>query len=783
MFEIAPAVGMSGGYQIRNSLRFNSGDTAYLSRTNAAFGSTTTMTFSFWIKPTDFSAVQKRIIGSYNAAPNDFAILIDANNCLYVYNYSPSVALITQQVFRDVASHYHIVVALDTTQAVTTDRIKIYVNGVQITTFSTATYPAQNAILYINQTNPINIGRSNAGTSYLNGYLSEFIFIDGIALDSTYFGRTESTTGQWTPKKYLGTYGTNGFYLPFDDNTTTTTLGYDRSGNANNWTLTNFNVAAGVNNDWVQDTPTNNYCTLNPLNCAVTPTNGAITITSSTTNYSGASTFTMTSGKWYWECVLYAGDIHPMFGIARNNIASNTAWWATTSGYGYYFDGTKYTNSVGTIYGSAYTTNDVIGVAFDADSGSLTFYKNGVSQGVAFTGLTSMDFMPSVGQGSNASASIAVNFGQRPFAYTPPTGFKSLCTKNLPAPTIKQGNKHFDVKTYTGDGTSPRSLTGLTFTPDFTWLKRRTNVASHHLLVDSNRGANGSVMKTLYSAATAAEETASTQGTLIYGLISSLDTNGFTVASGSTSAAGVNNNGDAFVAWNWKANGAAVSNTNGSITSQVSANPSAGFSIVTWTGNGAANATVGHGLSSAPSVYFMKSRNNVGSWPFLYTSVDGSLDYMYLDLTNTGGNATQSLPTSTVLNIQSAAGDNTNGSQIVAYCFTEVPGYSKFGKYTGNGSADGPFVFCGFKPRFVMVKRTDTTGNWVMLDTARDVFNIGAARLWANLANAESTANPLIDFLSNGFKIRDTNSDDNASGGTYIFMAFAEAPFKYSTAR
>lgn len=778
MFELAPAVGMSGNYQIKNSLRFNSADSASMTRAFAASG--TTATFSFWLKRTSLSTVQ-RLFGWTNGVNASFGIQITAADQIDFWNYASgfNARKTTSAVLRDVSAWYHVVCVQDTTNATGEDRLRIYINGVRQTSFSASTIPTQNLATYLGTS-------ATWAVDGTNGYVAEYNFIDGQALDATYFGKTDSVTGQWIPKKYVGTYGTSGFYLPFDDGTSTTTLGYDRSGNANNWTLTNFSVAAGVNNDWMQDTPTNNFCTLNPLQNAIAPTNGAVALTSSTTNYSGISTFTMTSGKWYWECTLIGGSVFPMFGIVRNSIASNSSFWATTLGYAYYYDGTKYNNSVSTAYGAAYTTNDIIGVAFDADAGSLTFYKNGVSQGVAFTGLTSGDFAPAIGQGSNVSVSMAVNFGQRAFAYTPPTGFKALCTKNLPTPTVKKGSKHFNTVTWIGDGTgTTKSITGVGFAPDFVWVKNRS-AATANLLYDAVRGAGNN--KELVSNSTVAE---GGENPDVYDYLSSFDSDGFTSTwSGSNTRAYFNNSGNSYVAWNWKANVPAVSNTDGTITAQVSANPTAGFSIVTYTANGIAGATVGHGLGVAPSMIIIKQRGGAGTgWHVYHASANASPATGRCLLNTTDAWATDSTawnntnPSTSVFTLGTSAAANYAPSYTyVAYCFAEVPGYSKIGKYTGNGSTDGPFVYCGFKPRYVMIKRTDVANNWHVYDTARDTYNAGQALLYQNAPVAEA-AFVALDFLSNGFKVRTTDVGFNASGGTYIFMAIADVPFKYSTAR
>jgi hypothetical protein len=360
-----------------------------------------------------------------------------------------------------------------------------------------------------------------------------------------------------------------------------------------------------------------------------------------------------------------------------------------------------------------------------------------------------------------------MNFGQRPFAYTPPTGFKALNTQNLPESTVVDGGEYFNAVLYTGNG-STQSITGVGFQPDLVWLKVRST-ADNHKLTDAVRGAT----KTLFSNTTDNEFTEANA-------VTSFDSDGFSLGSDS----GNNGSGRTFVAWNWKANGAGVSNTDGSITSTVSANPTAGFSVVTYTGTGVNNATVGHGLGVAPAMIIVKDRTNTYNWDIYHQSLglSATLTFTTSATRNVSAFGTNA-PTSTVFSVQNSY-TNTSSANLVAYCFSEVAGYSRFGSYTGNGSADGPFVFCGFRPAFVLVKRTDSGNNWFILDTARNTANLTNNQLYPNSSAAEGTNGDCnIDILSNGFKLRTALDASNGSGGTYIFMAFAEHPFSVALAR
>jgi hypothetical protein len=329
---------------------------------------------------------------------------------------------------------------------------------------------------------------------------------------------------------------------------------------------------------------------------------------------------------------------------------------------------------------------------------------------------------------------------------------------------IDKPTDHFNTVLYTGTGASLAN-TGVGFQPDFTWIKGRSG-ATEHVLTDSVRG----VTIELSSNDTGADETVA-QGLTAFG------TDGFTVGTDGS----YNTSSATYASWNWKAGGTAVSNTAGSITSSVSANTTSGFSIVSWTADGENATTVGHGLGSTPKIVIYKDRGG-GTWYVLYTFVDGSQDYLVLN----GTNASAGLDSATYGTATSTTISNigfTNGNNMIAYCFAEVKGYSKFGSYTGNGSTDGTFVYTGFKPAWIMIKKSSASGSgWMIFDTKRNPTNDGATlRLPANTTDSESTDH-ILDILSNGFKIRDSDATLNTSGATFIYMAFAEQPFVTSTA-
>jgi hypothetical protein len=720
----------------------------------------------------------------------------------FAVGYTTTYGITTTRVFRDPGAWYHIVLAFDATQSTAANKIRLYVNGVEETTFSSDTRSSlSNQDWGYNNNVAHYIGRNpNSDIRQFNGYLADCYLIDGQQLDPTSFTTTDATTGQLIPKAFSGSYGTNGWHLDFADNSaaTATTLGKDTSGNGNNWTPNNFSVTAGAGNDSLVDVPTNgaqtdtgaggevrgNYCTLNPLAAGTTTlSNGNLDAATGNAQTHARASIGITSGKWYWEIVSTSNGNNGMYGIVNQNATFSNFVGADANGWAYFADGQKYTSATNTNYGASFTNNDVIGVAFDADNGTLTFYKNGTSQGQAFSGLTSGPYFPAVSDGSSSvSVSLSVNFGQRAFAYTAPSGFKALCTTNLPAPLFTKPNTVMDVALWSGNGGSQTITLPGAFSPDFVWIKRRSSTFSS-LLYDTIRG-NGPNTG-LISDSTTAEGGASDNST--YGYLNAFNSTGFALTAGSSSDY-VNTSGQTYVGWCWDAGTSTVTNTAGSITASLRANPTAGFSIVTYTGTGS-NATVGHGLGIAPSMAIVKVRNRSGdNWLVYHKSLSTpSTDYLLLSSTAASGTLSgywNGGPTSSVLGLGNYSAINNNGDTYVAYCFAPVVGYSSFGSYTGNGaSSDGPFVFTGMRPRFVLLKRTDSTGNWVIWDAVRNAYNVANSILLPNSSAAEFSPDAKIDILSNGFKIRDNSSDSNVNGATYVYAAFAEAPLNYSRSR
>jgi len=1113
LFLAATAAGPAGDFEISRSLRFNSGDSAYLNRTPSSAGNRKTFTFSCWVKRAALTQNQTFFSAGSSASNRSNFMFDSVNNQLRFFNLvggSVNVQLITAQVLRDPSSWLNIVMAFDTSQSTESNRIKFYLNGVQVDNFSTTTYPSQNQDLLVNSTIEHSIGKAHHYGEYLNAFLTDVNFVDGSQLDHTSFGAFD-TNGVWQAIDTSGlTFGTNGFRLKFADNSSNAALGTDSSGNSNTWTVNNLTAAApglatanqgfdvvtysgnggsqsisslafqpdfvwiksrtsddsphlydsirgtprlssaatnseydngdfssfdsagftvtggknqtngssknyvawcwraggtassntsgtitssvsvnttygfsictytgnntsgatvghslnavpaliilkdrssaynwqvyhksfagtsngivlnsnsgidsgsgavwnsttptstvfsignsvGVNKsgdnyvayvwsevagfskfgsftgastvtvatgfkpkyilikntttsgswsifdgardsdgeinhriyanesgpegtnivignftstgftltnqgntnwnttgdtfvyaafaekpdqsgiDSLVDTPSNaatpsdtgvgnevvgNYATLNPLDGTLTLSNGNLESDRATSSWaSNRSTIAVSSGKFYWEIEPTAGSgTHYMqVGIFKNaGQAINSDPGSDSDGYIYNAaNGSKYNNNSSAGYGDSWAVGDIIGIALDLDAGNLYFYKNGTIQNsgtAAYTGLSGT-FAAVVAQ--YGTCTIHSNFGQRAFAYTAPSGYKSLNTASLPTPTIADGSKYFDTKLVSGNS-STQTVSGLNFSPGFVWAKSRSHSTDHYLF-DIVRGATNE----LKSNSTSAE--GSNSG------LTQFNSDGYNMGSDSS----MNTSGRTYANWVWDAGTSTVTNNDGSIASQVRAQPSAGFSIVTYSGNSVSGATIGHGLNATPEFLIVKSRTKVDDWR-VYSKAAGQGNYLRLQLT-AGVAATgnwQSL-SSTTFGLNGDSAVNSSSHTYVAYCFAPVAGYSAMGSYTGNGSTDGPFVHTGFKVAFLLLKCVDLTELWMLHDSARDPDNVVSKLLQpqSNDAEIDNVTNYSIDLLSNGFKLRSSTSRNNGSGNTYTYIAFASNPF------
>ena len=771
---------------ITNSLIFNKGDSPRLNRTPSGTGtSRRKYTLSVWAKPSlSSSASDERYIIAAGPYGNSDAITFDDDRTLkYWINGRTDGDFKTNRTFEDSSKFYHILVSVDTTQSTASDRVKIYVDGDQITSFSLETYPSQNYDGNWGSTASTNIGSSDSPNRYYNGYLAEVNYVDGTALTPSTFGLTNTSTGRWIPKTLSGiTYGTNGFRLTFADSSA---LGDDTSGNGNDFTATNL-----ASTDQTTDSPSQNFPTFDS-NQTIDNAGGTNIFSEGNLrvdmDYGGSGNqygmalmnpaYAVTSGKYYWEHKLISqSHTNPsiynlsMPGIIDLNVDKDitsyightsgptTYSWYTLGGY-VFCDGTYDTQQYLPGGSTLPAIGDIINFALDMDNGAWYIGVNGTyvtangavgdpTSGSARTGAV-RTFAPNTRKyiyGTSTQSGFncvdEVNFGQKSFTHSIPTGYTKWQQDNVP--------------------TTDKGVSG------FTWIKNRDSGSLNHALFDSSRGP----LKYLNSNTDGAEGTeADTLTKFLKG--------GFATEDGLF----INTSGDRFVSWNWVANGATTSaNGDGSITTTTQVNSTAGFSIIQYTGTEAA-ATIGHGLSQTPDFIMIKSLESHspdGYWIVWHKSFAANqLIYLNLNLAiDTSTNMfNNTLPTSSVINLGDNFNTNMSGDKMICYAWHEVDGFSKFGSYTGNNSTDGPFIYTGFSPAFIMVKKTNASADWAMQDTARYSINPNDRVLQPNLTDAEVTGFLEIDFLSNGFKFRSADNQHNASGGSYIYFAFAEHPF------
>ena len=902
---IAGAAGSAGGFAVDNSAMFNDDDTEYFTKTPSGAGNTKTWTVSFWrklgkittgsVKDTLFSARSASpylLCQTNDGAPIGSLIFAQYNGSGYDFN------LITDMIFRDPHAWYNIVIAVDTTQATDTNRVKIYVNGSQVT-FGTASYPSQDLVTYWNTTYEQRLGM-DFGTRPADGYLAEFVNIDGSALTPTSFGEFDDNA-VWKPKDVTGlTFGTNGFYLDFE--TAGSDLGDDKSGNGNDFTNTN-SVSQSA------DSPTKNMATLTPINArnSITFSNGNLKRsggTSSQYSMSLSSQEIPSTGKWAMKFTLDAGSTsgtdagNQFIGVITQNYAldinnaqayhSGFPQVSVRAGHGEY---TKNAVANGS-FTTTYATGDTGEVLVDQDNQTVKFTKNDGTVTATITGVpTPPTHFAITHYDTNYAATV--DFGQN--GYTPSdTSYLPLSAANkfsVSTPTIADGSAYFQTTTYTGNGstqTITQSAFNSTFQPDFIWEKQR-NGGQENTIFDSVRG----VTKYIQTDNTGAEGTQSG--------VTAFNSNGFDLGSWAV----LNESGKNHVAWQWRAGGASPTktytvkvvsdsgnkyrfddfgtsavtldlqeggtytfnlndssndthpfnigtsansnvygsgilyyldgvsvtnsaynsgftaattrkivftvpasaptlyyfcsshsgmggqiNTNstfgssnfaGSVQSLVSSNPTAGFSICRLNPGGNSNITFGHELGAAPKWVLIKNLVDAGTnWQVFH---EGTTAGHKIFLNTTAARASDSNmwqntdPTSSVVSMGTAQTTNEN---VIAYCWAEVEGFSKFGVYTGNGNADGPVINTEFEPAWVMSKNYGTVENWAIWDNQRELTNVRETILRADNAGVETTGYS-IDFLSNGFKLRGTDGKINGSTNTYIYMAFAKHPFAGST--
>jgi len=556
---------------------------------------------------------------------------------------------------------------------------------------------------------------------------------------------TETVYGNVIPKvNTTVAFGTGGYYLTFDDNSaaTSATLGKDYSGNGNDWTPNNLSVTAGTSNDSVIDFPVNsttergNYCVWNPLWQGRTndPVNGNLNYPASSV---GLGSIGMSSGSYYWEITSTGGT-------------STVALYNTAA-----------TSSIGVTSGNTY------GFRYNASAGTFDYTTNGSSFTSIATGLTTKPYFIYVSTAVSTTATL--NCGQQAFTYSVPSGYKAFGTQNMSVSYSSSPRVYVTGGAFSGNSTARDIIPTTTYgsiQPDLVWVKSYTANTYDHKLIDSVRGTTLAI----------SSNTTSTEATEASGLTAFLS-NGFSLGTDIS----YNVTGTAYQYWMWRAGGSSSSNTSGTITSTVSVNQAAGFSVVTYTGTGA-NATVGHGLGVAPKMIIVKRRNSAVDWVVYHSSMTSAAYYMNLNLSQASASQptvwNSTAPTSSVFSVGTNSTSNASGGTYVAYCWAEVEGLSKMGSYTGNGSADGPYVYCGFFPSFILIKSSTGAEDWTL-----SVANSLSGRNGFGLnymvpdTNALLVTNPAtVDTYATGFKIKGTTSPFNTSGATYVYMAFSLYP-------
>lgn len=774
---------------------------------------------------------------------NTYAFGIDEDFEAYTENGGANPNTTTK--YRDRGSWAHYLIAYDSTQSTASDRVKLFVNGTRDTTLA-GTFPGLNSVMSSVNTNtrPQQIGKYVPGyTRHFNGYMADFHMVDGQALAPTYFGETKE--GIWIPVKYedngTTSHGINGYHLTFQGTGTATTsqgttaqtnIGDDQSGNGNNFAV--YNLAA---HDVVPDSPENNFATFNSLHTvpATTFLEGNLRANVTNVHKSVYATQTMKTGtgsnKYYFEAHAISGSANKFtIGLTdeRNTQfqqSAGTNHIIAYSGHNSYLYGDAvglYHNSLrknGSVIGSSlsspFTGGDIAMIAFDAETGKVWVGQNGTWLNGSGTDSTTLDLnnhdtTVAIGNDRNYLFGVSAencnwiaNFGQDPtfagtksssgnsdgttgsFYYSPPSGFIALNTENMQDPVIdpngttpENPTDYFDTQLWTGTG-SGQSLSNFSFQPDWLWFKHR-NGGSDHAIFDSIRGVNAGLSSNNGN-------TENTNASSSQDLVS-FDNDGFTTGTPSQYGS-LGSNTHTIVTWAWRGGGSASSNSNGTITSSVSANTEAGFSIVSYTGAGGSSATVGHGLTAAPDYILLKARDAGEGWASQWNTPSMG-PTKSTAINSTGSAATSSgewnntAPTNTVFTIGNQGRVNTLNKNYIAYCFHNVDGYSKVGQYRGNASTNGTFVYTGFRPAWVLMKNIIDTTHWVIWDSKRGPYNVIDKSIYPSSSDGDQTGSAqYVDFLSNGFKLRQTHNSFNGSNDIHVYFAIAEQPFKYANAR
>ena len=827
------------------SMRFRRGigSNTEINRDPSSAGDRKKHTVAVWVKRSSVSDGSQILLCGFASSYSDFLYFRSDDRLEYTLGNAHSVA--TDMVFRDTANWYHIVTHFDVANSTTTNRLKFYVNGVEQTkTVTYGSYPANQNYAFSNTVDQTIGGLTHFGGYELDGYLCDYHFIDGSLVSHNSFG--EFKNGVWIPKivdTSAITYGTNGFRLEFKG---TDTDGPSTSGSVNSNSVgassvnSNHFHAYSTNQQYhsaLPDNPENNFSTWNPLfrggeksssiYANSTLSEGALKVSVPANSYMG-NTFRPVSGKWYMEMRLKTlGASQGEIGwgwLQANEYSNNSAHSGVANKWGAYYHAYSTahirlydeTSQLGSNINLTISAGDILQLAWDIDNGkgwigiNNTYYRTNASDGnpsagtneaFTFTTEEAQNLQCYIANGTGTDVYVA-NFGQDgsfagdltggnigtasdangvgAFKYAPPTGFLALCSANLPDTNLspnqlEQATDYFNVALKSMSTNSEESI-AVGFQPDWVWGKSR-NSGYAWQVYDSNRGTGK------YLEFDNGTETTNANS------LKSFDANGITVGSGATFAAYSNGNNVAF--WNWKINGGTTTtDNNGSLTSTVQTNSEVGISIATFTVPTQANFSFGHGLGSVPEMFWWKSRTSTQNWIGYHFAKTPSVPnqngfYVNSQLAGftTGANWITELTSTRVAITDGQVSSGSNRDDVV-YSFKSVEGFSKIGSYTGNGSTNGPFIYLGFKPAFFLLKRVDSTKDWLLYDNKRDPDNRVAQGLFINTVGTETEqTGGFVDFVSNGIKLKEDGTAMNASGGTFIYMAFAEQPFKFSNAR
>jgi hypothetical protein len=754
----------ASGYQIERSLMLDSASGNYLRLSPSTSQQSASWTYSVWFKRKN--TVHSDLLFAFqNFSSNVSYITIDTANQLKIYNEVSNVIrcqyLANLEFYvTDSSAWYHLVVAVDGPN----NTLEAWLNGKSVT-WATSTGPGNYNWLFGNATYPSEIGLYNT-TTRSDFYIAELYYLKGEVLDATDFGEYDANN-VWQPKEFTGTIPIDEIsgYWNFSDNTNITTLGADSSDNGNNWVLLGGMTA---DNSYI-DTPTDipgsdsgvggevhgNYCVLSQFDSRDlgSLTEGMLHARTDSGNGVVNGTISVTSGKWYWEVTKKQTTASQLYGIWQTDTATggvtpggSTYVGNTANSWGYYdSNGYFYNNGSSVVYGASYAANDVIGVALNLDDGELEFYKNGVSQGVATTGLSGR-FVPAFTVGTAATHLAAeINFGQKAFAHAAPAGYKCLVSTNLPRPTLPDSTEAFDAVLDTGANINATAQAALGGKTDIFWIKDRVN-ANQHQINDFFRGTS-------------------------FDRVFTTPTTGANQAY--SAPTGIS------IAYCWDAGASNTTNEDGATSVTLRANPSAGISILSWTGDGTAT-TVGHGLNAAPDMIWAKIDTNTNwiCWHRAFAATSANFFNTIAVPAASVNYWNNTAPTNSVVSVGTAL-NSTQGMTL--YCFTGIPGFSEFGSYEGNQTAGrNPYVNTGFLPNFVLTKDIDQAlQGWMITDNTQNTNNFHHAYLQPSTTNgSQLTTYYDLDLFANGFYARSNNAINNAAGNTFLYAAFADHPFK-----